>query len=167
MRTLRSLLNHVLTKGRSMSTRTYRVRDRFFLSCFDSLSTLMNLWLTVRLHNKKAVEQLNTLQSNAAALGAIRASGASNMAEYAVPEMIGFLDRIGYRVSKLFWRVSFVPQHSPFRCSRWTHRRKILINSTLYMLPGRRRKCLPPLSHTLYYDILFHLGKSVWVGRRT
>ncbi len=143
MCTLQSLLNHVLTKGRSMSTRTYRVRDRFFLSCFDSLSTLMNLWLTVRLHNKKAVEQLNTLQSNAAALGAIRASGASNMAEYAVPEMIGFLDRIGYRVSKLFWRVSSVPNIAHF---------------------GKGR---PALSQTLYYDILFHLGKSVWVGRRT
>ncbi|KAF8341571.1 FolC bifunctional protein [Cantharellus anzutake] len=43
-----------------------------------------------------AVEKLNTLQSNAATLQAIRASGAPTKAEYAIPEMIGFLRRIGY-----------------------------------------------------------------------
>ena len=44
-----------------------------------------------------AVDHLNSLQSNAETLNAIRASGGRN--EYAIPEMIEFLERIGYIVS--------------------------------------------------------------------
>lgn len=46
---------------------------------------------------QEAVNLLNTLQSNAATLEAVRASGGkSNQA--AIPEMLEYLERIGYRV---------------------------------------------------------------------
>ena len=44
-----------------------------------------------------AVDHLNSLQSNAETLNAIRASGRRN--EFAIPEMLKFLERIGYFVS--------------------------------------------------------------------
>ncbi|KAG5341926.1 hypothetical protein C0989_006769 [Termitomyces sp. Mn162] len=43
---------------------------------------------------KDAVEHLNSLQSNAAALEAARAS--SRLTEFAIPEMLEYLGRIGY-----------------------------------------------------------------------
>ena len=43
-----------------------------------------------------AVDHLNSLQSNAATLEAIRASGGRS--EFAIPEMLEFLERIGYTV---------------------------------------------------------------------
>ena len=43
-----------------------------------------------------AVELLNSLQSNAAALEAARASGGRS--EFAIPEMLEYLGRIGYSV---------------------------------------------------------------------
>jgi hypothetical protein len=46
---------------------------------------------------KEAVEHLNTLQSNAAALDAVRASGGRS-SEFAIPEMLEYLGRIGYSV---------------------------------------------------------------------
>lgn len=46
---------------------------------------------------KEAVEKLNTLQSNAAALDAVRASG-GRLSEFAIPEMLEYLGRIGYSV---------------------------------------------------------------------
>lgn len=47
---------------------------------------------------KEAVDCLNSLQSNAAALEASRQLGASRLVEYAIPEMIESLERIGYKV---------------------------------------------------------------------
>lgn len=44
-----------------------------------------------------AVHHLNSLQSNAETLKAIRDSGGRN--EFAIPEMLEFLERIGYIVS--------------------------------------------------------------------
>jgi folylpolyglutamate synthase len=46
---------------------------------------------------KDAIELLNTLQSNAATLDALKASGGSTNA-LAIPEMIEYLGRIGYKV---------------------------------------------------------------------
>jgi len=46
-----------------------------------------------------AVEHLNSLQSNAATLEAVRASGGRS-SEFAIPEMIEYLKRVGYAVSK-------------------------------------------------------------------
>jgi hypothetical protein len=46
---------------------------------------------------RDAVDHLNSLQSNAKTLRAIRASGGRN--EFAIPEMLEFLERIGYIVS--------------------------------------------------------------------
>ena len=46
---------------------------------------------------KDAVELLNSLQSNAAALEAARASGGRS-SEVAIPEMLEYLGRIGYNV---------------------------------------------------------------------
>ncbi|KAF8165212.1 Mur ligase [Crassisporium funariophilum] len=47
-----------------------------------------------------AVEHLNSLQSNAAALEAVRASGGRS-SEFAIPEMLEYLDRIGYTPKEL------------------------------------------------------------------
>jgi hypothetical protein len=46
---------------------------------------------------KDAIDLLNTLQSNAATLGAIKASGGRTN-HLAIPEMIEYLERIGYKV---------------------------------------------------------------------
>lgn len=46
---------------------------------------------------KDAVEKLNTLQSNAATLEAVRASG-GRLSQFAIPEMLEYLGRIGYSV---------------------------------------------------------------------
>jgi hypothetical protein len=67
-RSLSLKLNCLPAAARNMSTRTY----------------------------KDAIELLNSLQSNAAALEAARASGRSN--EFAIPEMLEYLGRIGYSV---------------------------------------------------------------------
>ncbi|KAI9466907.1 Mur ligase [Lactarius psammicola] len=45
---------------------------------------------------KDAVDLLNTLQSNAATLEAVKASGGRN-SELTIPEMVDYLDRIGYK----------------------------------------------------------------------
>jgi hypothetical protein len=45
----------------------------------------------------EAIERLNSLQSNAATLDALRASG-GRMSEFAIPEMVEYLGRIGYQV---------------------------------------------------------------------
>ena len=45
----------------------------------------------------EAVDALNSLQSNAATLGALRASG-GKLSELAIPEMVEYLHRIGYSV---------------------------------------------------------------------
>ena len=45
-----------------------------------------------------AVDHLNSLQSNAAALEVVRASGGRS-SDLAIPEMLEFLERIGYAVS--------------------------------------------------------------------
>jgi len=45
-----------------------------------------------------AVDHLNSLQSNAATLEAVRASG-GRLSDFAIPEMLEFLERIGYTVS--------------------------------------------------------------------
>jgi folylpolyglutamate synthase len=68
-RSLSSKLKAFPTISRNMSTRTY----------------------------KDAVELLNSLQSNAAALEAARASGGRS-SEFAIPEMLEYLGRIGYSV---------------------------------------------------------------------
>jgi len=46
---------------------------------------------------KDAIDLLNTLQSNAATLEAIKESGAQTRS-LAIPEMIEYLERIGYKV---------------------------------------------------------------------
>ncbi|GLB33949.1 hypothetical protein LshimejAT787_0108330 [Lyophyllum shimeji] len=49
---------------------------------------------------KDAVDHLNTLQSNAAALDAVRASG-GRLSQFAIPEMLEYLERIGYTSTDL------------------------------------------------------------------
>jgi hypothetical protein len=46
---------------------------------------------------RNAVDHLNSLQSNAATLEAVRASG-GRLSEFAIPEMLEYLERIGYTV---------------------------------------------------------------------
>ena len=48
---------------------------------------------------KDAIDHLNTLQSNAATLDAIKASGGRSK-DLAIPEMIEYLERIGYKVRR-------------------------------------------------------------------
>ena len=50
-----------------------------------------------------AVEKLNSLQSNAATLEALRNTG-GRMNDFALPEMIEYLQRIGYSVRLLLQR---------------------------------------------------------------
>jgi folylpolyglutamate synthase len=45
----------------------------------------------------EAVEHLNSLQSNAVVLDAVRASG-GRLSQFAIPEMLEYLERIGYQV---------------------------------------------------------------------
>ena len=47
---------------------------------------------------QEAVEHLNSLQSNAATLEVVRASGGRS-SQFAIPEMLEYLERIGYTVS--------------------------------------------------------------------
>ncbi|PPQ99037.1 hypothetical protein CVT24_003597 [Panaeolus cyanescens] len=47
-----------------------------------------------------AIEHLNSLQSNAATLEAVRASG-GRLSQFAIPEMLEYLERIGYTPSQL------------------------------------------------------------------
>ncbi|TFY83958.1 hypothetical protein EWM64_g60 [Hericium alpestre] len=49
---------------------------------------------------KDAIDRLNTLQSNAATLEAVRASG-GRQSEFAIPEMVEYLERIGYKQEDL------------------------------------------------------------------
>ncbi|KAI4525414.1 Mur ligase [Schizophyllum commune] len=49
---------------------------------------------------RDAVDCLNSLQSNAAALEAVRASG-GRLSEFAIPEMVEYLERIGYKTEDL------------------------------------------------------------------
>lgn len=46
---------------------------------------------------REAINALNTLQSNAAVIEAIRKSG-GKLNDFAVPEMIEYLERIGWKV---------------------------------------------------------------------
>lgn len=48
----------------------------------------------------EAVDALNSLQSNAATLEALRASG-GRLSDFAIPEMLEYLHRIGYSVSSV------------------------------------------------------------------
>jgi folylpolyglutamate synthase len=46
---------------------------------------------------RDAVDHLNSLQSNATTLEALRASG-GRLSDFAIPEMVEYLERIGYSV---------------------------------------------------------------------
>lgn len=51
-----------------------------------------------------AVDHLNSLQSNAATLDAVRASG-GRLSNSAIPEMLEYLSRIGYSVSGIYLEI--------------------------------------------------------------
>jgi hypothetical protein len=55
---------------------------------------------------EEAIEHLNSLQSNAATLEAVRASG-GRMSELAIPEMVEYLGRIGYHVCAYIYRLLY------------------------------------------------------------
>lgn len=88
-----------------------------FSSCFRSLS--VNYFRRFAPPSRSmasrsyqdAIEHLNSLQSNAVTLDAVRASG-GRLSEFAIPEMIEYLGRIGYRVRtyRLYRRMQ------PFEC---------------------------------------------------
>ena len=48
----------------------------------------------------EAIAALNTLQSNAAVIEAIRKSG-GKLNDFAIPEMVEYLERIGWKVSSI------------------------------------------------------------------
>lgn len=67
----------------------------------SSLRRLLNLSLLRHMSTRsysEAVDALNSLQSNATVLEALRASGGKNSL-LAIPEMLEYLHRIGYTVS--------------------------------------------------------------------
>jgi hypothetical protein len=76
------------------------------LSLSQSALTRVHPWCLKQFHRsmsgrsyKDAIECLNSLQTNAAALEASRAMGASRLVEFAIDEMVESLGRIGYAVS--------------------------------------------------------------------
>lgn len=67
-----------------------------------------------------AIELLNSLQSNAATLEAVRASG-GRLSEFAIPEMVEYLERIGYTVILLLYGVlSWLGKFLCLSCSKRT-----------------------------------------------
>jgi folylpolyglutamate synthase len=60
---------------------------------------------------QEAVEKLNSLQSNAATLEAVRASG-GRLSQFAIPEMLEYLGRIGYSVKFLPFRSELVHEYT-------------------------------------------------------
>ena len=86
----------------------------FFLSVFSvrrisvhtSLAALYRRTMSTRTY-RDAVDHLNSLQSNAATLEAVRASG-GRLSDFAIPEMIEYLQRIGYSASlvSLSWSLA-------------------------------------------------------------
>jgi hypothetical protein len=75
---------------------------------------------------REAVDCLNSLQSNAATLEAVRASG-GRLSQFAIPEMLEYLGRIGYHVGFLSKYPGFNTQISiagSTKCTqRYTHHR--------------------------------------------
>lgn len=65
---------------------------------FRRLATLPTRSMSTRSY-RDAIDCLNSLQSNAASLEAVRASGGRS-SEFAIPEMLEFLKRIGYQVNR-------------------------------------------------------------------
>ena len=77
----------------------------FFLSSRRHLVHIISLPALARRNMatrtyRDAVDHLNTLQSNAATLEAVRASG-GRLSQFAIPEMVEYLNRIGYSASRL------------------------------------------------------------------
>jgi hypothetical protein len=72
---------------------------------------------------KDAIDLLNTLQSNAATLEAVKASGGRSN-PLAIPEMVDYLERIGYKV-----RCQPINKRRDYMCVS----KKILILSTCSM----------------------------------
>lgn len=75
------------------------IRTHHFKSAHSHL-TLSGLRRMSSRTYENAVEHLNSLQSNAAVLAAIRAKG-GRAEQFAKPEMIEYLGRIGYTVRLL------------------------------------------------------------------
>ena len=80
----------------------------FLLPAFSSRRFLVHISIQAILRKtmstrnySAAVDHLNSLQSNAAVLDAVRASGGRS-SEFAIPEMVEYLQRIGYSVSHVF-----------------------------------------------------------------
>jgi Folylpolyglutamate synthase len=105
---------------------------------------------------RDAIEHLNSLQSNAATLEAVRASG-GRMSEFAIPEMVEYLGRIGYTVrapvSTVFPVFEFVSS-----LTTWTH-------SMLYISLARKARDRPVLSPILSSAKPCRSGKSVRKSR--
>lgn len=76
-----------------MDTRTYTVQRH--------LRHGGRIYFSSRTSPQEAIVKLNTLQSNAATLEAMRASGAGPKADYAILEMVEYIKRIGYTVRAL------------------------------------------------------------------
>lgn len=99
-----------------------------------------------------AVENLNSLQSNAATLEMVRASGGRSSA-FAIPEMLEYLEIIGYKVLLIsLWIVDKQLMASSLKTS---------MLSMSYTLPERREKVPPAPSQNLLYDKLCLAGKLV------
>lgn len=81
----------------------------FFSRCL-SLSYRGRRGMSTRTY-QDAVNNLNSLQSNAATIEAVRASG-GRLSQFAIPEMVEYLERIGYKV-----RLGFSPVIAQFPSS--------------------------------------------------
>lgn len=119
--------------------------DSFLLprARFRRLATLLTRPMSTRSY-RDAIDHLNSLQSNAATLEAVRASGGRS-SEFAIPEMLEFLKRIGYQVNRryfvscLTWLTHLASRPQQTQCNPhyWNQRKGIYqrvhrINPTTY-----------------------------------
>jgi hypothetical protein len=124
----------------------------------------------------EAIAALNDTQSNAATLDAVRASG-GRLSQFAIPEMIEYLYRIGYKVIASLHFFLCPTRHfichiivylcfagavfHTFTDTHTTASQKISISSTLYMSLERRERVLHARSWIQYSDKNVPISKSV------
>lgn len=123
-----SISRSVTSRAQKLSCLTVMRLNALLSSLFRSLSSKFgqptgSRTMSTRSNRsyQEAVEKLNTLQSNAAALDAVRASG-GRLSEFAIPEMLEYLERIGYSVRTYVDRQSLSYHLKPTSAAKWPER---------------------------------------------
>lgn len=127
----------------SLKSFPFSLRKRFRQFEMKPMSTLSY---------RDAVSCLNSLQSNAATLEAIRASG-GRLSNFAISEMLEYLERIGYQVNAC--EILHIISDDSFS----------LASSTSWMWSislAPKERDLPVHLLNQFYDTLVLIGRSVW-----